>query len=1106
MNRNGPTQMLRLAIAALAIGVTAAAATPDVQPVFHSSFRAASDAAAADQSLVLLIFGAEWCGPCKLLEKNTLAAPEFLNQENPLHVANVDIDQNKKMAGDFGIEVVPTLVLLTPDGKIVSRQVGSVEAADLLAWLKTGRARATAGQWEGTAPGAELDEFIRKAAAENIGTNEIQKLIELLGDADPANREQAEKILFAQRENAVLQLIEAVGNSYLGVRISAGEVLQRLAPNIAPVDPWRSPEETSNAVVALRKWWAATGTLPAVSAAPTNSFSANSVKEAIDQLRSDDPARRTAAMTDLVRFGPDALTAVRDAIKRLEKSGDQRAFGLLEDVRWTILVPDSVEQQSGGVRSVLARGKSTERQAAAERLGGVGRDALGVLVELAGDSDPLVVESTIRALAGISSDDSVPALAALLKSGDSNLRMTAAQALGHTKNSAAVQPLIAATRDTDEVVACTALSALEETQSSDSYRPHTSVPAEIASALRLCFGDSRWRVRAAAAEVGGKLGAANVSGDLKKLLGDSDGFVVKSALTALGQMSATPELSQLNALGKRLPSLQGDTVEMMLQSSDDETVDAVTKMFKSGNADTQLAVLHAMVRRQVYDESKTDEEWKPLLSQAVVATDRRVRLAAAEVLNQRAPKLAAQLVGSLLADEDNETRLAAVDAVLRILDMDGGSGLTPRVRYSSGSSQAKTNKTIAPPARLAEWHKAMQQRAEPSPRLDLASAVFATGDGKSDLPMLLLSLSVTNGGERSRDETMRAAIAIGAVMPKLTLPEGRAVLEKLSASPFYFALALNQSKRCKPDVADYLLDPQQFRRSLEPAAGSDLSGALELLAGYDYEFDDKPAWSVWAETDRTKAIALALLDSTNAAWRAAAVFSLGLREDAKANLAIFERAAADPNRWVRASAAKALARNAASRAALEKNLGPLLSDSNLTVAGAAAVALLEPETREAAGLEQFDYFEFDDHRGGKSVTRRQNENRPLAVLEGKPNYLKAAREWLDSARGDEAAPFALLLAQFGDFAGVDKLAAQAAALASEKDRSATETLLAAIALSKDSKYVPALKQIAAQRSDDYELRKVLSALKGMTGPDARQLRLDINKKLRNTGGSSAVED
>jgi hypothetical protein len=106
----------------------------------------------------------------------------------------------------------------------------------------------------------------------------------------------------------------------------------------------------------------------------------------------------------------------------------------------------------------------------------------------------------------------------------------------------------------------------------------------------------------------------------------------------------------------------------------------------------------------------------------------------------------------------------------------------------------------------------------------------------------------------------------------------------------------------------------------------------------------------------------------------------------------------------------------------------------------------------------------------------------------------------------ESSPaFALLLAQYGEFEGVDRLVSQLATLNSEKDRSATDALMTGIALSRDAKYLPALKQMASVRHEEWDLRKVLSALKGMTGPDARQLRLEINKKLRSTGGSDRSE-
>ena len=1106
-NGKQPLSPLRLAPALLAACVLAAAAaeTPAVPPVFHPSFQTASDAAAADQSLVLLIFSAEWCGPCKLLKSKTLSAPEFLQQENPLHIADVDVDASPKMARNFGVEAVPTLVLLTGDGKIISRQTGFMEAADLTTWLKAGRARAAAGQWEGTAPGAHFDAFIKKAAADNLGTNEIRQLVDLLGDADPANRDQAGNILLAQRTNAVPSLIAAVGHPYLGVRIGASELLQRLAPDHPPIDPWRSPSEMSNTVMVLQKWWAETGRLPAPAAPPPPDLpSTNAIEAAVAQLRSDDPVRRTAAMTELVGHGADALPAVREALKRAERSGDQRALGLLEDVRWTILVPAAVEQQSGGVRKVLARGKSSERQAATERLGRIGRDALGVLIELVNDPDPLVVDSAIRALSGISSNDTIPALATLLKSPDSNLRMTAAQALGRTKNPAAVKPLLEATADTDEVVACTTLAALEETQSRESYRSSSAeLSPDITAALRRCLADPRWRVRSTAAEVVGKLGAGKLVDDLKKLLNDPDGFVAKCALTALAKLNATPESRQLVALGKRLPSLQGDTVEMLLRSESGETVKTVTELFRSGTPDTQTAILDTLAQKETSDESKTDADWKPLLNQAITATDPRLRRGAAKVLGQLSPKLAAGMIGPLLADEDRETRLAAAKVVLRILDHDNGGQLSTRVYYSS--SPPKTNKPAASAEQIMAWHAAILKKADPVPALDLAAAIYATGDGRTDLPMLLTALGDTSHASvQSRAGRQADAVAIELIVLKLPWPEGRPVLDKMAVSPVWFAMAAGQSGRDKPDVADYLLDPIRFKSVVEPATGPALSETLVLLAGYDYEYREKRQWSLWSETDRTKAVAVALAESTNAAWRAAAVFSLGLRADAKNNLAIFEKAIADPDSWVRASGVRAIARNAKDRPVLEQTLAPILADTNLPAATVAAVALLEPETRQAARLETLlDYFQFQTIHGGRSSQSvNQWDARPLAVLEGKPSFLALARERLGTAKSEEAAPFALLLAQYGDFTGVDQLVAQLAAPDSGNDSGAVNVLLTGIALSGDIKYLPALKQLASVRHEEWALQKILQALRGMSGPDARQLRLEINKKIRNAGGSS----
>ena len=52
----------------------------------------------------ILKFSAEWCTPCKMLQR-TLDEMAL-----PYPVENIDIDKKPDLAGEFGIRGVPTLV------------------------------------------------------------------------------------------------------------------------------------------------------------------------------------------------------------------------------------------------------------------------------------------------------------------------------------------------------------------------------------------------------------------------------------------------------------------------------------------------------------------------------------------------------------------------------------------------------------------------------------------------------------------------------------------------------------------------------------------------------------------------------------------------------------------------------------------------------------------------------------------------------------------------------------------------------------------------------------------------------------------------------------
>ena len=76
--------------------------------------------------VVLVDFYADWCGPCQMLEP----VVETIAADTAATVAKVDIDANQRLASEYGVRGVPTLVLFA-DGTPAERLVGMQDEAQL---------------------------------------------------------------------------------------------------------------------------------------------------------------------------------------------------------------------------------------------------------------------------------------------------------------------------------------------------------------------------------------------------------------------------------------------------------------------------------------------------------------------------------------------------------------------------------------------------------------------------------------------------------------------------------------------------------------------------------------------------------------------------------------------------------------------------------------------------------------------------------------------------------------------------------------------------------------------------------------------------------------
>lgn len=78
---------------------------------------------------------ATWCGPCKYMEKDIYTQKEPADYYNS-HFINVKIDmesgEGPALAEEFGINSYPTLLFFSPEGKMVHKSIGALEADEFI--------------------------------------------------------------------------------------------------------------------------------------------------------------------------------------------------------------------------------------------------------------------------------------------------------------------------------------------------------------------------------------------------------------------------------------------------------------------------------------------------------------------------------------------------------------------------------------------------------------------------------------------------------------------------------------------------------------------------------------------------------------------------------------------------------------------------------------------------------------------------------------------------------------------------------------------------------------------------------------------------------------